>query len=59
MAVLRSTGDMIEGEKIVCLFRKMLGPFLIAGSSRHRQQRAVILGLPAQAWIEKPKRLIE
>ena len=37
----------IEGEKILCIFKKMSGPYVIAGTGRHREQRAIIEGLPA------------
>ncbi len=50
-------GDGIKAERIVCQFRKMKGPYLIAGSGAHRAQRVIIEGLPAEAWIEKPIRL--
>ncbi|MBL7170206.1 MAG: hypothetical protein ISS48_04260 [Candidatus Aenigmarchaeota archaeon] len=43
----------LKGEKILCLFRKMMGPFVIAGAGRHRQQRAMIWGLPARCIAEK------
>jgi len=45
--------NKIEGEKILCLFRKMAGPFVIAGTGRHRNQRAAIWGLPAVCIVEK------
>lgn len=57
MTVLYEVGDGIKGEKLVCEFRVLRGPYLIAGTSAHRAQRAVMLGLPAHAWIEKPMRL--
>lgn len=50
-------GDGIKAERIVCQFRKIKGPYLIAGSGAHRAQRVIIEGLPAEAWIEKPIRL--
>jgi len=53
------SGDAIKGERIVCQFRRMKGPYLIAGSSAHRAQRIIIEGLPAVAWIEKPVREVK
>ena len=44
----------IKGEKIVCTFRKIMGPYVIAGTGRHRAQRATIWGLPAYCFVEKP-----
>jgi hypothetical protein len=49
----------IAGEKLVCEFRKMSGPYLIAKTSGRRAQRVALMGLPAEAWIEKPIRLKE
>jgi len=43
----------IEGEKILCIFRKMSGPYVIAGTGRHREQRAIIKGLPAVCIVRK------
>ncbi len=54
MTTSRQQGDTIEGERIVCYFRKISGPVVIAGTSRHRQQRAVVIGLPASAIVDKP-----
>jgi hypothetical protein len=44
----------IEGEKLICLFRKMMGPYVIPGTGRHRQQRITVWGLPAVCIVEKP-----
>lgn len=54
MTVLYQVGDGVKGEKLVCEFRKINGPYLIAGTGAHRAQRALLIGLPAEAWIEKP-----
>ncbi len=43
----------LEGEKILCVFRKMVGPFVTAGTGAHRSQRATIWGLPAICIIKK------
>lgn len=57
MTVLYQVGDGVKGEKLVCEFRKLSGPYLIAKTGAYRAQRAVLIGLPAEAWIEKPIRL--
>ena len=57
MTILKDIGDGIRGERIVSEFRRLRGPFLIAKTSAHRAQRAVLVGLPAEAWIEKPIRI--
>ena len=54
MSTLREIGDAVEGERLVCLCRKVAGPYLVAGTSGHRAQRVVMHGLPARTWIEKP-----
>jgi hypothetical protein len=46
-------GQNVKGEKILCIFRKMMGPWVIAGTSRHRAQRAMIWGLPAVCIVER------
>lgn len=57
MTVLYQLGDGIKGEKIICEFRRISGRYLVHGTSSHRAQRAAIIGLPAEAWIEKAIRL--
>jgi hypothetical protein len=56
MTTLAASGDSIEGERIVCELRKMMGPWLIAKTSAHRGQRIRTIGFPATAWVEKPLR---
>jgi hypothetical protein len=51
-------GDGLQGERIVCQCRKVRGPWLVEGTGGHRAQRVVIEGMPAEAWIEKPVRLV-
>ena len=46
--------DEIHGEKVLCEFRKMIGPFVVAGTGRHRAQRATLWGLPARCLVLKP-----
>jgi hypothetical protein len=43
----------VEGEKILCIFRRMSGPYVIAGTGRHREQRAMIEGYPAVCLVRK------
>ncbi len=49
----------LAGEKILCEFRKIMGPFVIAGTGRHRAQRATIWGLPARCLVLKPWRAVK
>lgn len=45
--------NRLEGERILCIFRKIIGPFVIAGKGKHRSQRATIWGLPAICIVER------
>ena len=51
--ILRSLGDEIEGEQIVCFYRKRDREVLFPMTSGHRGLRIKIKGLPARAVIEK------
>ena len=57
--ILTRMGDIVKGERLLCVFRKMRGPYLIIGSSSHRAQRLILEGLPAEAVIEKEIRLVK
>jgi len=45
--------ERIEGEEILCIFRKMTGPHVIAGTERHRTQRVTIEGQKAVCILKK------
>lgn len=47
-------GDEVQGEQIVCFYRKRDREVLIPMTSGHRGMRVKIKGLPARAIIEKP-----
>ncbi len=49
--------SQIQGEKILCTFRKITGPYVIAGTGRHRNQRATVWGLPAVCIVEREWRI--
>ena len=49
-AVLRDTGDGIEGRKIVFLARKVEGPRLVRKSGSHRGLWGKLYD--AEAWVE-------
>lgn len=60
MAVLRNEGDAVEGERIICFFRKFVGkPIICAGTSRHRGMRVVIDGTPAYCEIARCVRSLQ
>lgn len=51
--ILRNLGDEIQGEQIVCFYRKRDREILFPMTSGHRGLRTKIKGLPARAIIEK------
>ena len=59
MIMLNKVGDGINGERIVCIFRKMTRPILVATTHLHRAQQIKIFGLPAEAYIEKALRYVK
>ena len=57
MTVLRGEGDAVEGERIICEFRKKKKPVIIPLTGGHRGMRMVVMGLPARAIIDKAYQL--
>ena len=51
--ILRNLGDEIQGEQIICFYRKRDRDVLFPMTSGHRGLRMKIRGLPARAIIEK------
>ena len=51
--ILRNMGDEVQGEQIVCFYRKRDREVLIPLTSGHRGLRLKLKGLPARAIIEK------
>ena len=51
--ILRNIGDEVQGEQIVCFYRKRDREILFPMISGHRGLRMKIRGLPARALIEK------
>ncbi|HLD38712.1 MAG TPA: hypothetical protein VJB05_00170 [archaeon] len=51
--ILRNLGDEIQGEQIICFYRKRDREVLFPMTSGHRGLRMKIRGLPARAIIEK------
>jgi hypothetical protein len=54
----KDVGDELAAEQIVCECRKLKGPVLIH-KGKHRAQRYVLHGLPAEAIITRTWRLVE
>jgi hypothetical protein len=51
--IVRNLGDEIQGEQIVCFYRKRDREILFPMTSGHRGLRVKIKGLPARAVIER------
>ncbi len=51
--ILRGLGDEIQGEQILCFYRKRDREILFPMTSGHRGLRLKIRGLPARAVVEK------
>ncbi|MBI4895533.1 MAG: hypothetical protein HY831_03495 [Candidatus Aenigmarchaeota archaeon] len=51
--ILRNLGDELQGEQILCFYRKRDREILFPMTSGHRGLRLKIKGLPARAIIEK------
>jgi hypothetical protein len=56
--ISKDVGDKLVAEQIVCECRKLKGPVLIY-KGKHRAQRYVFYGLPAEAIITRTWRLVE
>jgi len=57
--ILRNLGDEIQGEQILCFYRKRDREVLFPMTSGHRGLRMKIRGLPARAIIEKPLEFVK
>lgn len=57
--ILRNLGDEIQGEQIICFYRKRDREILFPMTSGHRGLRMKIKGLPARAIIEKQAEFIK
>ncbi len=51
--ISRNFGDELQGEQIICFYRKRDREILFPMTSGHRGLRVKIKGLPARAVIEK------
>ena len=54
----KDVGDKLVAEQIVCECRKLKGPVLIH-KGKHRAQRYVLYGFPAEAIVTRTWRLVE
>jgi len=57
--ILRGIGDMVEGEKLVAVGRKVSKPIVIPATAQHRAQQVYIYGKPAKCYVDKPVRILK
>jgi len=57
--ILRGVGDLVEGEKLVAVGRKMSKPIVIPATARHRAQQVYVYGGPARCYVDKPVRILK
>jgi len=48
MTILKDPGDEVQGERIICIYRKRSSEFLIPLTAGHRAIKTVIKGMPAR-----------
>lgn len=56
--ILRGIGDVVEGEKLVAVGRRVSKPIIIPATARHRAQQVYIYGTPAKCYIDRPVRIL-
>ncbi len=55
----RDVHDCIEGERIVCVCRKIARQRVTAGSHAHRAMELVLEGTPVKCFVLKPVRALQ
>ncbi|MHA1228309.1 MAG: hypothetical protein ACTSPV_16335 [Candidatus Hodarchaeales archaeon] len=53
MTILKDPGDEVQGERIICIYRKRSSEFLIPLTAGHRAIKTVIKGMPARVIVDK------
>jgi len=56
--ILRGLGDVVEGEKLVAVGRKVSKSIIIPGTARHRAQQVYVYGNPAKCYVDRPVRIL-
>jgi predicted NAD/FAD-binding protein len=56
MTILHGPEDGIEGERILCICRKIASKRVVPGTHLHRALELVISGTPTKCFILKPLR---
>jgi len=53
MAVLREPGDEVQGEKLLCFYRKSGSEGIVQLTGGHRGRRIMLHGLPGRDIVER------
>jgi len=56
MATHREAGDVLEAERLYCVYERSRGPRRVGTQGRHNAQALTVDGHPARATILKPIR---
>jgi len=54
----RDINDSIEGERVVCICRKLARERVVVGSHAHRAMELVLEGTPVKCFVLKPVRAL-
>ncbi|MBI3412522.1 MAG: hypothetical protein HY051_00385 [Candidatus Aenigmarchaeota archaeon] len=57
--ILTGVNDGIQGERVVCICRKINKQRIVVGSSAHRALELVLEGTPAKCFVLKPVRALQ
>lgn len=59
MTILTSINDSIQGERVVCVCRKIARNRVVSGSHAHRAIELTLEGTPVKCFILKPVRALQ
>ena len=55
----RNINDSVEGERVVCICRKIAKQRVVVGSHAHRALEVVLEGTPVKCFVLKPVRALK
>ena len=55
----RNINDSVEGERVVCICRKIAKQRVVVGSHAHRALEVVLEGTPVKCFVLKPVRALQ
>ncbi len=53
-----AANDSVEGERVVCICRKIAKQRVVVGSHAHRAMEIVLEGTPVKCFVLKPVRAV-